>query len=597
MNYKHILLSLCVGVALTTACTDTWDNHYSDNLDGSVPDKSLWELIKADKELEQFARVIEATQFDRDLNSGQMLTIWAAPITKDEADQWIAKYNADKEAGIRDEDNTTIVQFIKNHVCLFNRSVSTLTEADTVKMMNGKYKTLSYTSLDDKTLVQKNVLATNGVFYKINKPLPFFSNVYEEINNNEKLSQFSKFLKSYDEYKLNEKKSVPGEIINGEVHYLDSVLEMSNNFMRWYDSYINREDSSYIMLAPTNDVWDALYSKYSGYFAYPPSVASRDSLQDLTTKQAIFCARTFNINTDVNGEMKKEEQLRDSMMCTNYSRYDWENYVFYRPFIQDGIFYGKEKKQCSNGYVYIDDKATTIDPKRTFMANHTINGSYSNYWIYGTDDESPEKRNNREELKQYVATVVPVVNTDSIEVDGVKQKFHVTNDMYVMFSGTANNTETTKFSYSLPGVLSKVYYNVYFVFAPAVAENDPYLTDDYNLPVKFRAYLHEMKEHGKMTTGVASANHILDTETGARDLETRPNVLDTLCLLKAHQFKYTPYDDPVAWINFTSYVKNTENQKTYTRRIRINAMILRGFETLEQAEEDYAKYKTARNQN
>lgn len=597
MSYKKILFSLCVGAAAMTACTDTWDEHYNSNGDGDAAGtQTLWEMVKSDPELSNFARVMEATHFDRNLSSGQMLTLWAVPISAEEANTWIAAYQADSLAGIKEEDNAAIVRFVQNHVCMYNRTVSTLTVSDTVQMLNGKYKYLSYETLDDAEMTVKNRLATNGVFFKINKTLPFFNNIYEELMSNPKVSLFAEMLKGYNVYELDESSSVPGEIIDGQIHYLDSVTYMSNKLMTMYGARITREDSTYLLFVPDNDVYEAQYNRYSKYFVYPPLTVDRDSLQDVRAKQAIFCSRVFNINPEVNPEMAKEEPaLRDSLMCTEYSQFDWENYVYYKPFAAGGIFDGKESVACSNGYLYIDNEDKTIDPRRTFMADTDFPAT--SRWIYGADDEPLDSRDDREKQKQYAASVVSVKMTDSLEVDGEMKRLNIYNDRYIIFEGSANNSTTTQFSYSLPNLMSNLYYNVYFVFVPPVAENDPNLNDDEGLAVKFRAYLHEMNEAGKLTTGTGAANRILDLETGARDMETKAGIVDTLCLLKAHQFNYTTFGgDNVAYIYFTSNVSNNENQRTYTRRIRMNSVILRAFETEEQAKEDYETYLKARNQ-
>ena len=63
--YKKISRGLlCCGFAVAlTACSDTWDDHYDSLSSGSVHEGSLWQAIKSNPDLSNFASVIEACDF------------------------------------------------------------------------------------------------------------------------------------------------------------------------------------------------------------------------------------------------------------------------------------------------------------------------------------------------------------------------------------------------------------------------------------------------------------------------------------------------------------------------------------------------------
>lgn len=89
------------------------------------------------------------------------------------------------------------------------------------------------------------------------------------------LDSLSSFLYSFNEYQFNANKSVPGGIVNGKTVYLDSVTEFNNKMLDMY-GYVNREDSNYLMIMPTNTVWKSLYDEYIKYFNYDNKTTKRD---------------------------------------------------------------------------------------------------------------------------------------------------------------------------------------------------------------------------------------------------------------------------------------------------------------------------------
>ena len=85
-------------------------------------------------------------------------------------------------------------------------------------------------------------------------------------------------MKSYNEIRFDEINSAQGPTVNGQVTYLDSVI---NEYNEWFGriGQLNREDSSYTMFAPTNKAWAEAYEVAKTYFVYDEATADRDSLQ------------------------------------------------------------------------------------------------------------------------------------------------------------------------------------------------------------------------------------------------------------------------------------------------------------------------------
>ena len=197
-KYLKIIIGVMVmGCALTwTACTDTWDDHY-ENVTLNHNGMSLWETINADEQLAPFAKVLKATGYDKHLSSPQMLTVWAPVISEETANELIETFKKEKAEGIKDNDNSVIVQFVKNHIALYNISVSSYTN-DTIQMQNGKYQWLKEGSLEGQEFLNKNIATSNGILYKVGQQLPFFPNLWERIQQVKGLDSVAAFFKSFN---------------------------------------------------------------------------------------------------------------------------------------------------------------------------------------------------------------------------------------------------------------------------------------------------------------------------------------------------------------------------------------------------------------
>ena len=134
---------------LWSACTDTWNEHFNVIPGGMADQPTLLENIKADAELSQFYQVIEGIEATELFSSPQQFTVWAPKtLTAAEKDSIIALYEEEKAQGKKWEDNKAVTQFLQNHMALYARSVSALTE-DTVTMRNMKY--MRFVGKDDKS--------------------------------------------------------------------------------------------------------------------------------------------------------------------------------------------------------------------------------------------------------------------------------------------------------------------------------------------------------------------------------------------------------------------------------------------------------------
>ena len=167
--FKALLLVAVPFAGLAfSACSDEWDDHYNPD-ESQISGESLWQAIEGNPELSNFANVVKATGYDKALGGSQSFSVFAPvndDFTAEQAQKLIDTYQKEKSAGTRNNDNSTIKEFIQNHIALYNHSVST-ESTDSLTMMNGKYQVLSSNSFAGHNLLSKNQAYANGILYTI----------------------------------------------------------------------------------------------------------------------------------------------------------------------------------------------------------------------------------------------------------------------------------------------------------------------------------------------------------------------------------------------------------------------------------------------
>lgn len=561
-NKYFLLLSgllFSTGMLLWTSCTDEWDEHYNGGKEDLSSYPTLLERLKDQNDpdvrqgrFEQFVRVLEATGYDQQLASPNLFTVFA-PMDMDQkdADEWIARYNQEK-ASVQDGYNTAVTQFVQNHISLYGHNfvkIGAVEKTDTVSMLNGKYMRVhSDASSSDWTVgvngatghdaahgvITEKQLCNNGYLYKITGgALPCYLNIKEAIDTLSGIKRFVAYKSKYDEYELDEDKSVPGEIIDGNQVYIDSILVYENNELAGlYDAYFHREDSSYLFLVPNDELWEKLYVDYSKYFNYQPtgdddeSQREADALKETWTSRAIMYGRVFNMNSAANAQYET-----DSICSTQYLKYqsrpyghysavyngepidvdeDYRTYVWRKPMdAPNGILYGLDKLTCSNGNIYIDnrDEDYLVKDKwyKTWFVSQSANAArlteYAPKTFEMNGSSVVEGDDRFDDATRPVKSAVPWIvcrkraegeefRTDKIYdrdyyLDTIGTKiYHVDGNTYmrvmaknptdkVMRNGTVDNLDTRVFyDYTLgKNIMSNVYYNAYVVTVPSDVES------------------------------------------------------------------------------------------------------------------------------
>ena len=541
-------LPLCLFTFLPfmTACTDNWDEHYTEDTQLSG---TLWSAIQQNGQLSNFCRVLQATGYDARLNSSQMFTVFAPTndhFSQQEADALISRFQAERQNGTRDADNQVIRQFVQNHIALFNQSVSSLTN-DSVKMMNGKYEVVTPSSFGSTALLSSNQYYTNGVLFTINQPEVYYANVYEYLSQSGRTDSIYRFLSSYNVYEFDPEESVAGDIVNGKTVYLDSVFHLSNSMLRTY-GYINREDSSYMALVPSDADWRQMFDEYINYFNYNNLTSKRDSMVLTHTRRAIADGTVFNLNSQKSPADSLISTAYESLYRNKTNYADQRYYVYYRPNEAGGALSGAETTQCSNGRVCIQSP-WRIDKRQTFYQQIKVEA---------------EQTSN-------VDTIIQAREPLS------QRAVPLTNPFYGKISENSfieaqplSSVSSTSVTYKIPDQLSNIGYDIYAVFVPAIAYNEN-ASDEDRLPCRVRFTLTYQDQDG--TVQSASMRNPVDN---AVNYETTPDVVDSVLVVSNYVFPTCALDldDPQVTLRIQSNITSSMSSR-FTRTLRLDCIILK----------------------
>ncbi len=565
MKYSNKYIKV-LGLALTAlafhACSDDWDEHYK--VQPQVSGVSLWQTISTDENLSNFKLVLEHCGYDKVLSSPQVFTVFAPTndyFSEAQANAQKAIYDEDKQKGRKEKENRAIKEFVMNHIALYNHSVSTDFN-DTIVMMNGKYLSLvnktvggqSAGSIGDQSFLSSQQPHGNGILYMVDGQVDYFPNVLEQLDKVDGLDSIAAFFDRYNEYEFIPELSVPGGIVNGQTVYLDSVTQLENDLFGFV-GLLDDEDSTYWMVAPTNETWNTLVDEYTNYYNYDDKVAKRDSLQYLYSRLAIVRGTVFSATVN------PEETLYDSVKSTNamnyrsrylqYGNYDTYYYQYVRPYDEGGIFSDVDIIQCSNGEVR---KANTwnIDKSQTFSQMILTEGETRSALAY--IDGSKEESTN------------PKTRTSTVAVRPGNPFYNkVSGNSFIEIAPTTGVVMPSA-TFFIRNVLSNMPYDIYAVMVPALAV-DTLATTIQRLPTLARFTLRYHGQDGKEASKV-----VLQSK-----METTPDVLDTLLLGTNIMIPTCSYgvDEPQVTLEVENRVGTSQNNRTHQRTMRLDAIIFK----------------------
>jgi uncharacterized surface protein with fasciclin (FAS1) repeats len=534
-----------------TACAE-WDDHYdSDTSVLSTQGSSLWKNISSNESLSQFASLLKKTGYDAVLDASQTYTVWA-PVNG----------SFDYEVLSSQRDERLLKEFVENHIArnnypasgLVNERIYTLNEKLMLFSGSGSYV------MQGIAVDHANLACSNGVIHTLKGKIPFSQNIYESLNSEEySLDSIAAYFHSYDVKKLNERKSVQGPTLNGEITYLDSIFDEHNELFNRFRAYINREDSNYTMILPTNEAWRKAKAEVSSYFNYLPSFEFMENtstdepkkvrinikdvayLQDSVVNMILAADLFYNNNLYDNKKLetlKTGETLRCDSLCTTLNS---------KIYSEDAarLFENAIRMDKSNGSVWITDSLrmrswTTWNPEIVIEAENPITlASAVNV------ADTPER-----------TYVIP--GTQNPEVKG-----HISSNYFITVQPVSASTNPGVVFY-LPDVRSTT-YSIYMVMVPGNINN---LNLERKLPNRFKVTMGYADEKGvnddKNSKWVAESTF----ESDSCEVDTVYLGDFTFPMAYAGTGNYFPY------LRVNSAVTSRE-RANYDRTLRIDCIILR----------------------
>ena len=178
-NIKNTLytgIAVVSSVVAMASCSDTWDEHYSGQGIG-LGDKTLMQSIEDNAP--DFAKVIKAVKYDRELNSDNSYTVWAPQ-----------HFNLDSVLALAQTDSARVVTgFIKNHIARY--AVPMDGSEKTITLINNKYSTFNASKFANSDLLKSNIACSNGILHVIDNCFSYKRNIFELLQHQYEISDYA----------------------------------------------------------------------------------------------------------------------------------------------------------------------------------------------------------------------------------------------------------------------------------------------------------------------------------------------------------------------------------------------------------------------
>lgn len=555
-------LALVIGCAAgLLGCQEhAWDDHYTV---GGQETRTLMQIIDERPELSRFAQVVRDNGMDGLLSSSQTFTVFAPDNDAMES------FNL---------TNDTLEQFLYNHICRYTYTQGDVWDAEDaslrVKMLNGKYQNLTGANdglvFGNDAVVKDVTGGANGVLNTVNRIVPFYRNLYEELKAGNQTDSIGDYLQKMDEYTfLPEQSTVLGVDENGRTLY-DSVFNFQNDWMSHYGD-IYKEDSVYTVLAPSDAAWKRHYAKVRPYYRtfgdgkinisgirvtgnFELDTPLADSLCEAHTRQAMLQDIVFRKSLDV------DHPAGDSIVSTSGN-------VFHSP---QYLFDGAERREVSNGLMYVADELK-FDPTESWHNEIRVEAEYSSN--YATQYCSSVSSRSVENYPQFAGQVS-------------ENKF-----LYIIPSSLSFQKNTVRFR--LPNTLAGK-YNIYLVTLPASAVDTASVNDpDKMRSTKLKFYLTYVHEDGtlKEDAAISTPSDYKGTQTPEPIDGTSPAFItdayrvDRMLVAKNFKFPYANYtaspfasvqaeQTTTAYLRVECAVTSSADLAVYEKYMRIDCVIL-----------------------
>ena len=607
--------SLMVGF---TACSD---DHF-DITSEAAGKQTIWQNIQANSsQLSEYADILQSVYYSPTegkttpetyanlLDGDQTFTVWA-PVN---GSFRYSYYKGLLQTGVRDSIYKVEKELIRNNMTRYSHVVN---GSDSVKLdlFNSKAAWLNNEAQTIKgvTITTPNIGAKNGVLHITKAPMAYQPNLYEYLASRQDLDSINAFIKSFQTIEFNEAASTQGPTIDGEITWVDSITYVANDYTSLFmEAFLEREDSNYVMILPTNETWKNTLERTKKYFKFKASYkqdintqteagadtviagvetvftpAELDSLTNLYSKNAICQHLAFNANWQYEqipvtsiADIRAADARRDSLRSTADMKFkktgtlngtNKVNAVEVKDFA--ALFGNADPVEVSNGYAYVVDEFAY--PSTVYAPNRDLDS----YVVYESCDNQCAPYLNTWTWESHVTM------TDTVTGEVIAERDSTYRYDYLVMANKTSTSHPGAF-FQLPNVLS-CKYDIYVVIG---------YNTDYQMQNKFRAYISYDTEDRRVANealknpnedavdakdaSLYEGNYFVNRKPTIND-DLTVNYTDTICIAKDFEFPVSYYGlsktaYPVLQLksNFTSSERNL-----YSREIWVNAIILKAKE-------------------
>lgn len=590
------------------SCTDTWDDHY--NAGQSTLKFNGTTMQALEETAPDFAKVVKAYGFSRELSSDNTYTVWAPADGSFDLSDYVGAN------GERVADSAEVVNdFIKNHVALYSLSLSPKDQS--FSLLNRKRGSMTsdgmfgHSKIDEQ---KNNISCQNGILHLIDQPSPYANNLFEMIAKQYKADTeagkdtLSLYAYLYDE-KVNKDTLIEGKSVSrgvdadGNKIWVSKYLEQNNTVLKNHDARLYEEDSLFIAILPSAKAWGERYKKAESLLKFNPSEDNRapGTCDSLTRHYA----NTFAM-TDLYYNQNANEHWEDSLKSTDYYNAwhgvnDWTQHVYYSKEpkdmpedkeINDILAKCGDPVECSNGIAYLVDEYPFTAVEQ-FFKKIKVTASDASVNKLGSGDNWTYTKGVNKTFSMRAGTFTSTVNIPvyddegeiiSYERESLRQPFS-----YVDFTPTSGNITV---GFNVPNTLSGT-YDIYIVTCPI------WFKDDYaNIPIeewdarpyRFTATIIERDDEGKNIGQFPSKGKTLEnpepidekqktiflSQGGVTYNDKGQTVINDTTYLGQYQFKNAYYGraDYGVIIQIASSILSSQ-RKDFSNEMLISSIILK----------------------
>jgi hypothetical protein len=600
--------AIAAGLVVMYSCTDTWDDHY--NAGQSTLKFNGTTMQALEETAPDFAKVVKAYGFSRELSSDNTYTVWAPADGSFDLSDYVGAN------GERVADSAEVVNdFIKNHVALYSLSLSPKDQS--FSLLNRKRGSMTsdgmfgHSKIDEQ---KNNISCQNGILHLIDQPSPYANNLFEMIAKQYKADTeagkdtLSLYAYLYDE-KVNKDTLIEGKSVSrgvdadGNKIWVSKYLEQNNTVLKNHDARLYEEDSLFIAILPSAKAWGERYKKAESLLKFNPSEDNRapGTCDSLTRHYA----NTFAM-TDLYYNQNANEHWEDSLKSTDYYNAwhgvnDWTQHVYYSKEpkdmpedkeINDILAKCGDPVECSNGIAYLVDEYPFTAVEQ-FFKKIKVTASDASVNKLGSGDNWTYTKGVNKTFSMRAGTFTSTVNIPvyddegeiiSYERESLRQPFS-----YVDFTPTSGNITV---GFNVPNTLSGT-YDIYIVTCPI------WFKDDYaNIPIeewdarpyRFTATIIERDDEGKNIGQFPSKGKTLEnpepidekqktiflSQGGVTYNDKGQTVINDTTYLGQYQFKNAYYGraDYGVIIQIASSILSSQ-RKDFSNEMLISSIILK----------------------